>query len=288
MSAPRANSSSELYSSQSGDDSDSLSNSNSTPSDPNNSPHHRLRPTESLTSRIATFKQQFLPQLREILGEEKYNLFQAENSRMASSGLEKQALKVGDIGPDFTLPNYDGSMYNLNNELQSHHVIVHFYRGAWCPYCNFSLQAHSEFLDEYDDYNATFVAITPQLPEVITTSVNQADHQYAFPILSDNHLEVIPAYHLLFTLSPELQQIHINGLNVSLAQYYGNDKGDLPIPATYILERKTGKIVWAHVEWDFTVRADPLDIIEELQKLKTQEESVAVNQLNQLGISKKR
>ena len=225
---------------------------------------------ESLNQRISAFKETFLPQLRALLGDDKYNEFQEENARLVRSGVERNALTVGDLAPDFSLPSWDGRIFHLQAELAQKHVIIHFYRGSWCPYCNFALAAHSEYVDEYDDYNAQFIAITP---------VKQPAHEvspgvsYPFPILSDSHLEVIPAYRLLFAMPDTLRHIHMNArmLNIDLSAYYGSDKGELPIPATYVIERGSGRIVWAHVDADFTHRADPLDIIEKLQEMRERE-----------------
>lgn len=225
---------------------------------------------DSLTQRISAFKETFLPQLRALLGDDKYNEFQQQNADMARSGVERDALTVGDMAPDFALPSWDGRIVHLKDELASRHVIVHFYRGSWCPYCNFALAAHSEYVDEYDDYNAQFIAITP---------VQQPAHElspgvsYPFPLLSDSHLEVIPAYRLLFTLPDSLRAIHTDAalLNIDLTAYYGSGSGELPIPATYVIERGSGRIVWAHVDADFTHRADPLDIIEKLQEMRQKE-----------------
>ena len=225
---------------------------------------------DSLTQRISAFKETFLPQLRALLGDDKYNEFEQENTRMAGSGVERLALNVGDMAPDFALPSWDGRVFHLKEQLAAKHVIVHFFRGAWCPYCNFALAAHSEYVDEYDDFDAQFIAITP---------VQQPAHElqpgvsYPFPLLSDSHLEVIPAYRLVFTMPATLRAIHQNAqmLNIDLNAYYGNDRGELPIPATYIVERGTGRIVWAHVDADFTHRADPLDIIEKLQEMRQTE-----------------
>ena len=227
-------------------------------------------PSDSLTTRLTAFKQTFLPQLRALLGDDKYNEFQQENERMARSGIERFALTVGDLAPDFSLPSWDGRVVRLQDELEHKHVIIHFYRGSWCPYCNFALAAHSEYVDEYDDFGSQFIAITPaqQPAHELSSGVS-----YPFPILSDAHLEVIPAYRLLFTMSDTLRAIHMNAaqLNIDLTAYYGSDRGELPIPATYIIERGSGRIVWAHIDADFTHRADPLDIIEKLQEMRQQE-----------------
>ena len=223
-----------------------------------------------LTQRISAFKETFLPQLRLLLGDDKYSEFQEENARLVRSGIERHALTVGDLAPDFALPSWDGRFVHLKDELAHKHVIIHFYRGSWCPYCNFALAAHSEYVDEYDDYNAKFIAITPvqQPAHEVTPGV-----AYPFPVLSDAHLEVIPAYRLLFTMSDTARAIHLDPklLNVDLSAYYGTDKPELPIPATYIVERGSGRILWAHIDADFTHRADPLDIIEKLQEMRLQE-----------------
>ena len=228
--------------------------------------------SSSLTHRLTAFKTSFLPQLQRLLGDERYRTFSLHNLHLQSLTTPRPALSVGDYAPPFSLPDHTGQLTHLHDLLSSHHVIVHFYRGSWCPYCNLALQAHAEFSAEYDDYGATFVAITPSLPS--KTEEQMREHAFPFPLLTDTHLEVIPAYHLLAPLTPELIHLHkaCDGLNVDLGAFYGNELGQLPIPATFIIERGSGRIVWAHVDADFTVRADPLDIIEKLQELRIAEE----------------
>ena len=275
INVPSVSSSSESSSTQSSNLSGSISSPTCSECTPTPNPHG-----ESLTQRISTFKETFLPQLRQLLGDDKYTEFQEENARLNSSGIERDALTVGDLAPDFSLPSWDGHIFHLQEELMHKHVIIHFYRGSWCPYCNFALAAHSEYVDEYDDYNAQFIAITP---------VKQPTHElspgvsYPFPILSDSHLEVIPAYRLLFAMGDQLRHIHLNArmLNIDLSAYYGSDAGELPIPATYVIEKQTGRIVWAHVDADFTHRADPLDIIEKLQEMRETER--AANEMGDGG-----
>ena len=245
----------------------------STPS-PSDSACNECTPDpDSLTLRLSAFKRSFLPQLQRILGDERYRAFTEQNAQLQALHPEQHALRVGDVAPDFALPNQHGDVVHLGTLLQSHHVIVHFYRGSWCPYCNLALQAHATYFHEYDDFGGLFLAITPQLSA--KTAAQMAEHNFPFHILSDAHLETIPAYHLMLQLTPELRAIHTatDGLNVDLATFYGDNLGKLPIPATYVIERNTGRIVWAHVDADFTLRADPLDIIERLQEMKREEDT---------------
>ena len=236
----------------------------------------RNSPEPSLTHRLSAFKQQFLPQLQRLLGDERYRVFNEENLRLQAlhRGSAYPPLSIGDVAPDFILPDQEGRLVHLADLLLTQHVIVHFYRGSWCPYCNLALQAHAQYCGEYDDFGATMVAITPSLPQ--KTAEQMAAHHFPFPLLTDTHLETIPAYHLISTLTTELKALHMaaDGLGIDLAAFYGDDKGNLPIPATYVIEKGSGRIVWAHVDADFTVRADPLDIIEALQELRQAEESL--------------
>ena len=230
-------------------------------------------PTSSLTHRLTAFKSTFLPQLQRLLGDERYRTFSLHNLHLQS--LTHPTLHVGDLAPPFSLPDPTGRVVDLTTLLSTHHVIVHFYRGSWCPYCNLALQAHAEFVAEYDDYGATFVAITPSLAH--KTMEQMRAYQFPFPLLTDAGLDVIPSYHLLAPLTPELVDLHTakDGLDVDLGAFYGNELGNLPIPATFVIERGTGRIVWAHVDADFTQRADPLDIVEKLQELRMAEEEEA-------------
>ena len=226
-------------------------------------------PKVSLTSRLSALDQTVSSELRQQLGADQFALFQRENQLLQQryASQKQKPVTVGDLAPDFLLPDQNGEEVRLSSLLQSSHVVIHFYRGSWCSFCNVTLQAHSEYQQEYESLDAVFIAVTPSVPEM--TAVQHDCSHYSFPILSDVGGAVVAAYRLQLALTPALLRIHTDssGLGINFTAHYRDDRGQLPIPATYIVERKSGRIVWAHVNADYKQRAEPVDIMLKLATL---------------------
>ncbi len=227
----------------------------------------------TLSGRLIALDKTVTLQLRQRLGEKQYALFQRENEQQQHSYATQQLqpLAVGDVAPDFSQPDQDSNNVRLYSLLQHSHVVLHFYRGSWCPFCNLALQAHCEYQSEYEGLDATFVAITPSAPDM--TRQQRDCLSCDFPILSDVDGTTIAAYRLQLTLSPALLRLHTSkeeGLGIDFAGHYKDELGLLPVPATFIIERQTRRIVWAHVNADYKQRAEPLDIMLKLADLMQQ------------------
>lgn len=169
----------------------------------------------------------------------------------------KKSLKMGQKMPDFTLPDASGKKVNLKDLLKKGPVVVTFFRGSWCPYCNAQLSNYQMHLPEFKSKNATLVAITPETPDL--TVLLEEKKKLEFPILTDKDNALAKKFGLVFSLTPELKQLYLK-FGVDLEKNQGNADWRLPIPATYVVG-KDGKIVYAHVDPDFTKRADPLEVL---------------------------
>lgn len=181
------------------------------------------------------------------------------------SGIEKSAKQVGDKAPDFTLKTPIDSEVTLSKVLQKGPVILTWYRGGWCPYCNIALAAYQDKLEAIRAEGATLVALTPELTgKAMTTTESQ---KLDFTVLTDLNHEVAKKYGLVFQLTPEVEKLY-KGL-FDLTKFNGAKAGDkdLPLSATYIIDQK-GVIRWAFLNADYRQRAEPADVLAFLKKLK--------------------
>lgn len=184
------------------------------------------------------------------------------NAKVAKQ-LPKPGLKVGMKAPDFKLKNQDGNWVKLQDLLKKGPVIISFYRGAWCPYCNLQINNLVRNYDHFKPYNAQLVAITPQKPDKSLLQYTKA--KVPFPILSDLDNKVMKDYNVLFHLPDELI-VAYSQFGIDLADYNGEKRWVLPVPATYILDQK-GIIRSVFADIDYTKRMEPKVIVATLAKL---------------------
>lgn len=184
-------------------------------------------------------------------------LRQAETEKLITSGIAEQSLRASDSAPDFTLPDAEGTPVQLYTLLESGPVVVSFYRGSWCPYCNLQLRAYQAILPEIQRAGATLLAISPQTPQASTEIVDKAALQ--FPVLSDIGNQVARAYRLVFVL-PEV----LRPYTAHLPQYNGENSWELPLPGTFVVDQ-SGIIRLAFVHADYTKRLEPTAILAALQ-----------------------
>lgn len=165
-----------------------------------------------------------------------------------------QALEEGARAPNFRLPNAHGGSIELNALLRRGPVVLSFYRGRWCPYCNLELRAYQRRLPQLQALGASLVAVSPQTPD---SSLSTAEkNELTYPVLSDVGLHVTRAYGLAFDLPPELAKLYQSQWNNDLVKWNGEGGWSLPIPATYLIGQDA-RIVLAHVNPDYRDRLDP-------------------------------
>jgi peroxiredoxin len=189
---------------------------------------------------------------------------QQKTEELARSGLIEKSLKVGDKAPDFKLLNTAGKAVRLNDLLQHGPVVVAFYRGGWCPYCNLELRALQQRLPEIEKLGAQLIAISPQTPDS-SLSTQQKD-ELQFQVLSDRGNSVARKFGLVFTLPPEIRAIY-KGFGHDLVARNGDDSYELPVPATYVIDRDR-TIHFGFANADYTKRAEPSDILAALRQLQ--------------------
>lgn len=183
---------------------------------------------------------------------------------LVRSGIAKKSLKEGDKAPEFTLPNAVGKSVELQDLLKQGAVVISFYRGQWCPYCNLELRSLQQALPAIEEQGATLVTISPQTPD---NSLSTAEkNELTFEVLSDAGNAVAKQFGLVFQLPAELRPIY-EGFGIDLQAHNGDETFELPIPATYVVA-PDGTVARAFVDPDYTKRLDPEEIIAALKSLQ--------------------
>jgi peroxiredoxin len=185
---------------------------------------------------------------------DKVAIMQQATDRLAQVYATQTSLKNGDIAPDFELPNAVGEQIKLSDRLQQGAVILTFYRGGWCPYCNLELRAYQQLLPQIQAAGATLIAISPQLPDHSLATAEK--NQLSFDVLSDVGSTVVQAYNLAFELSDELKQLYTQ-FGHALPNVNGTPDSQLPIPATFVIAPDR-QILLAHVDVDYRNRLEPM------------------------------
>jgi peroxiredoxin len=169
----------------------------------------------------------------------------------------KTALKAGDRAPEIVLGNASGKTVDVGALLKRSPVVVTFYRGGWCPYCNLELKAFERVLPEIKAAGASLVAISPEKPDdTLTTAEKNA---LTFEVLSDVGQKVGRAFGLVYVFTEELKRAY-EGFGLDIPAKNGADEWALPIAATYLIGQD-GKILYACTNADYRDRADPQDVL---------------------------
>ncbi|MGF6408902.1 peroxiredoxin-like family protein [Paraburkholderia sp. MM5482-R1] len=183
-------------------------------------------------------------------------------AELIASGQAERAHKAGDMAPAFTLADPNGTLVSSTELLEKGPLVISFYRGVWCPYCNMELQALEEVLPEFEAAGASVVAISPQNPANSRKSARQ--NKLSFPILSDPRNDVAAAFGLRFALPDYLVELYKN-LKNDLPAFNGDPSWTLPMPARYVIG-PDGMILYSEVNPDYTRRPEPSDMLPALRR----------------------
>jgi peroxiredoxin len=212
----------------------------------------------SLQARLDAFKADFRA------GKPPYNVpktvietMDRATAELIASGAAQRALKAGNVAPDFELEAQDGTPVASRDLLAKGPLVISFYRGVWCPYCNMELQALQVALPAYREAGANLVAISPQMPVNSRKSVR--DNGLDFPILSDVHGTVAEAFGIRFALPDYLVELY-KALKNDLPNFNGDPSWTLPMPARFLIS-PAGEIRYAEVNPDYTRRPEPEDLL---------------------------
>jgi len=182
--------------------------------------------------------------------------------QLAASGLAEGALRVGQPAPSFVLPDATGRSVDSKALLARGPLVISFYRGAWCPYCNLELRAWQQHLPELRALGATLVAISPQTPDASLSLAEK--HALAFPVLSDHGNRVARQFGIVFALDAGLREVH-EAFGVDLPATNGDASYELPVPATYLVDADA-TIGGAWIDVDYRRRAEPTLVLTRLRE----------------------
>lgn len=191
-------------------------------------------------------------------------VFDCATESVAASGVAGEALRVGEVAPDVELPDAAGRLVATEPLLATGPVVVSFYRGGWCPYCNLALRALQDSLAAIHAAGAELIAITPERPERMRETASR--NGVTFATLYDDGNRAARLFGLLHEVPDELAGI-FRGFGLDLAAINGAAGWTLPLPATYVIN-PDAVAVWAFVDPDPARRAEPADIVAALHALR--------------------
>ncbi len=205
--------------------------------------------------------QQALQDFVSALPEDQQKTVASAFEELMSSNVAVNAKTTGDKAPGFELPNVRGGTLNIRDALAEGPVVLSFYRGSWCPFCNLELNALQQQLPVIRGCGASLIAVSPEKPDASLTHAEKLNLE--FDVLSDPGNGVAGAYGLIMTVPESLRPLYLQwGIDLPAAN--GDDSYQLPVPATYVIDRN-GIIQAAYVDKDYTKRMEPEAIIEALK-----------------------
>jgi peroxiredoxin len=173
----------------------------------------------------------------------------------------EKSLAAGTMAPGFSLPDHNGKLVSSAELLSRGRLVLCFFRGRWDPFCCGQLEAMNRILPEITRAGATLAAISPQTLKQSFFMVDQ--HRLRFALLSDSGNRVARLFGLVYRMPEEQQAIYRRAF-INLSFTNGDESWELPIPATYILDRD-GSVLFASVDEDYTERPEPQEILRRLQ-----------------------
>lgn len=212
----------------------------------------------AVTEQLEQRKQSFLKKAPQ----EKIDDYEEGIRQVHKSGVLDQAKNTGDQAPDFTLPNALGEHVNLYSHLEKSNIVIIWYRGEWCPYCNIYLNDIQKHIDQFTALNAQIIAISPTKPDESWSAEDKA--ALKIHVLSDLNNKTAKTYGIAYTLPPKIAQYYqeafdLHGVNE-------DDSNLLPLSASYIINQH-GEITYAYLNADYRERAPTETLLQELRKL---------------------
>jgi len=215
-----------------------------------------------------------MPKVQDVLDKKKSEFSASAAPKMKSdfeegiqlvrdSGVEEKARQVGDKAPNFTLPNATGEDVTLYEVLKEGPVVITWYRGGWCPYCNLYLHELQEVLPQFKAAGAQLIAISPELPD--NSADTKQKNELSFHVLSDVQNKSGKDFGVVFELPAFIADYYNAAFD--LVKYNGDDSNELPLSASYVIAQD-GTIAYAFLDADYRKRAEPADLLKAIEALK--------------------
>ncbi|MXS70157.1 redoxin domain-containing protein [Flavobacteriaceae bacterium W22] len=171
---------------------------------------------------------------------------------LQTKNIEEKSLKLGTTMPEFSLPNARNEIVHSKEILKNGKMIVAFYRGSWCPYCNLELKALQDNLSKINDKKASLVAISPQSPDNSLTIIEK--HKLTFEVLTDKDNTFAKQLGIVFELQ-DFVLPYYNTLGIDITHFNKNNDNTLPIPAVFVVNQD-GKIMYKFADANYMNRID--------------------------------
>jgi peroxiredoxin len=214
--------------------------------------------TETLSEQLAEYRAGW----RRRVPTDRQELMDQHVAHLAATGIDRTAKQVGDRAPDVRLRDQHGGMFDVATLLAKGPIVITFYRGGWCPFCNLELKAYQAVLPRIVAAGASMVAISPEKPDdTVSTAEKNA---LSFPVLSDVGHGVGKAFGVVYAFTDDVRGVY-EGFKLDIPAKNGTpDDWSLPLSATYVVGRD-GVILFADTRVDYRERTDPLEVLRILE-----------------------
>ncbi|MTH51955.1 redoxin domain-containing protein [Bacillus mangrovi] len=176
---------------------------------------------------------------------------------------EGKGLELGDQIPDFVLPDASGKKVSIANLLKKGPVVITFYRGGWCPYCNLELKGYESVLSEIHEAGAELIAISPETPDASLSTKEK--NELTYHVLSDEGNVTAKQFNLVYQMPEYLIELY-KEKDLDVPGHNGDESWTLPVSGTFIADQ-TGHIIYSYVKADYKDRAEPSEVVSELKKI---------------------
>jgi len=182
------------------------------------------------------------------------------SENLKTKDIEENSIQVGGQIPEFSLPNAYNKKINSKEILRDGKMILAFYRGSWCPYCNLELKFLQDNITRIKEKNAVLVAVSPQTPDHSLTMAEK--NNLDFEVLTDHNNELAKKLGIVFQLQ-DFVLPYYNNLGIDLSAFNNNDENTLPVPAVFVVDENS-KVIYRFLDVNYMSRVDVEDLIQVL------------------------
>lgn len=187
--------------------------------------------------------------------------FKNDIQQLRDNKLKEKALQVGDHIPNAVFTDIEGNDIQLESLLSADYLILNFYRGGWCPYCNMELREYERLKTEFQSYGANILAISAEVPQLAAQTHEK--NEITYTLVTDKNAVFMKEVGILFSISEKAKKDYV-GFGMDLKKIHGNENFELPVPAIYVID-KSLKIVFVHIEEDYMTRLEPTELLKKLK-----------------------
>ncbi|WP_291724819.1 peroxiredoxin-like family protein [Bernardetia sp.] len=216
---------------------------------------------------MTTFQEKLIQLKKNIEGKMPSEYVQTMHKATAdlkASNIEEKVIKVGNSLPNFELPNQDEKIVSAQELYQDKFLVITFYRGVWCPYCNADLANLNKYLPQIEELGGTMVAISPEKTSYLQKIIKTQNLN--FDILHDQSNQFAQKLGLKFKMPDSLIELYRDKFKIDLEEHHGDKDWTLPMPARFLVD-KNGITRYAESNADYTQRPNPEELIEVLKTL---------------------